>query len=321
MGNTKRLTGEEFIEKAKKIYGDKYDYSKVEYINNKTKVCIICPEHGEFKIRPDCHIHQKQGCPKCGNKNKGDSKRLTTEEFIERAKVVHDNKYDYSKVEYKTTDTPVCIICPEHGEFWQSPHNHIGQKQGCPKCSKHYMDNKYFIERAKEIHGDKYDYSKVEYKDSHTNVCIICPKHGEFYIRPNDHLFGHGCGKCYNSKIEDEVEEFLKSNNFVYETQKTFDGLKSKKKLRYDFYLTNEKILIECQGEQHYFPVKRSSSESKKQVLEKFENNQKRDKLKYEYAKKNNIPLIYYTHINADVTTNTAKTLNDLLTKIFENKK
>ena len=120
---------EGFIQKAKEIHGDKYDYSKVEYINNHTKVCIICPEHGEFWQKP-IHHTQGKGCPYCGG-----TKKLSTEEFIKRANEIHKEKYDYSKVDYLGADTKVCIICPEHGEFWQTPHNHISGKQGCPECN------------------------------------------------------------------------------------------------------------------------------------------------------------------------------------------
>ena len=128
--------------------------------------------------------------------------RLTTEIFIEKAKSIHGDKYDYSKVEYINCRTPVCIICKEHGEFMQVPYYHLSGN-GCPKCfneqkrgKKRQLTTDIFIDRAKKIHGDKYDYSKVNYVDSHTKVCIICPEHGEFLIAPYKHLAGHGCRMC-----------------------------------------------------------------------------------------------------------------------------
>ena len=196
----KKKTTIEFIEEAKNVHGDKYDYSKVEYINKNTKVCIICPEHGKFWQRPSDHL-QGAGCYKCGRKNcKG--KKVTTKDFIENAVKLHGNKYDYSKSEYIDSKTKICIICPEHGEFWQLPTAHL-QGQGCPKCKKYKIGkNKYntkiFIEKSKLIHGNKYDYSKVNYIDSLTKVCIICPEHGEFWQEPNSHLRGFGCKKCAN---------------------------------------------------------------------------------------------------------------------------
>ena len=114
---------------------------------------------------------------------------MTTEEFIKKAKEIHGNKYDYSKVEYKNTSTKVCIICPEHGEFWQTPNHHL-QGHGCPKCKnekirkRHTHNITIFIEKARKVHGDKYDYSKAEYINASTKVCIICPEHGEFWQTP-----------------------------------------------------------------------------------------------------------------------------------------
>ena len=141
---SKKITFEEFIVKAREVHGDKYDYSKVEYVNQLTKVCIICPTHGEFEQTPDSHLHG-HGCPKCVGKNK------TTEQFIEEAREVHGDKYDYSKTYYNGAFKKVTIICPIHGEFWQKPTMHlIGQ--GCPKCSgKNKLTTEQFIEEAKKI--------------------------------------------------------------------------------------------------------------------------------------------------------------------------
>lgn len=124
------------------------------------------------------------------------SKKLTTEEFVKRARVVHGDKYDYSKTNYMGALKNVCIICPEHGEFWQTPSNHL-RGNGCPKCGIESARKSKtstiedFVNKAREVHGDKYDYSKVEYADAHKNVCIICPKHGEFLQTPANHLSGN----------------------------------------------------------------------------------------------------------------------------------
>ena len=128
--------------------------------------------------------------------------KITTNEIIAKAKLVHGDKYDYSKVDYVKDYIKVCIICPEHGEFWQRPHAHL-QGQGCPKCKskKQTCTTDEFIAKAKKIHGDKYDYSKVDYSNAHTKVCIICPNHGEFWQTPNNHLRGHGCPKCKRNKL------------------------------------------------------------------------------------------------------------------------
>ena len=187
----KRKTNTKFIEECKQIHGDKYDYSKVNYVNARTKVCIICPVHGEFWQLPSLHIGQRCGCPLCN----GTVKR-TNEDFIKEARKVHGDKYDYSKVKYENTNKKVCIICPEHGEFWQTPYEHL-KGHGCPKCSgRSNLTNDEFLEKARKVHGDKYDYSKVEYINNNTKICIICPEHGEFWQVPSGHLRGRGCPKC-----------------------------------------------------------------------------------------------------------------------------
>ena len=201
-----KLTTKEFIKKAREVHGDKYDYSKVEYNNCDTKVCIICPEHGEFWQTPSSHLSRK-GCPKCSGRNK------TTEDFIKKAREVHGDKYDYSKVEYVNATTKVCIICPEHGEFWQEAFSHLSGC-GCPICSGNIKSStEEFIKKAREAHGDKYNYSKVEYTNASTKVCIICPEHGEFWQTPNGHLGGAGCPKCANEKNGEKRRQTLE--NFI----------------------------------------------------------------------------------------------------------
>ncbi len=211
---TKRKTTEEFIQQAKVVHGDKYDYSNVEYKNQLEPISIICPEHGEFWQTPKQHL-KSLGCQKCARIIAGEHIADTKKEFIEKAKRVHGDKYDYSRVEYKNNRTKICIICPEHGEFYQLPDNHLNGSE-CPKCVGHYQRNTDdFIEEAKQIHGDRYDYSKLEYRNIHQNVCIICKKHGEFWQSPIRHLTGSNCPECVNeftvSQSEKEFSEFVKS--------------------------------------------------------------------------------------------------------------
>ena len=212
-----RYTTENFIERAKKIHGDKYDYSKVNCTNSYTKVCIICPKHGEFWQRPDKHL-RGIGCPKCGLESMRKTLTKTSEQWVNEAKKIHGDKYDYSKVEYVDAHTKVCIICPKHGEFWQEASKHItSKKSGCPKCAKERqrLTTEEFIRRAKEVHGDKYDYSKTKYVNQTTKVCIICPKHGEFWQIPNGHLEGKGCSKCANN-IKLTKEEFIEKARKIH---------------------------------------------------------------------------------------------------------
>lgn len=126
----RRKTNEEFISEARKLHGDRYDYSKVEYKNNGTPVTIICPDHGEFQQKPWVHL-MGCGCQKCCK----NGVKLTTEEWVEKARGVHGDKYDYSKVDYKNAHSKVIITCPEHGDFEQEPSSHLCGK-GCPKCGR-----------------------------------------------------------------------------------------------------------------------------------------------------------------------------------------
>ena len=217
----RKKTKEEFIKEATEKHVDKYNYSKVDYIGAKTKVCIICPkpEHGEFWQTPSNHL-QGAGCPKC--RNEVNSKRfcLSKEEFIKKARETHGDKYDYSKVDYVNAHTKVCIICPEHGEFWQQPSSHT-QGCSCPKCGGCYVPTtEEWIALANEIHNDKYDYSKVRYENNETKVCIKCPKHGDFWQRPYDHIQGKGCPKCANDvtgeRCRSSKEEFIKKSHNVH---------------------------------------------------------------------------------------------------------
>ena len=283
-GRIKKLTKKKFIERAKKIHGNKYDYSKVKYIDYETPVRIICPIHGEFQQSPNSHLHS-YGCPKCGRKNINVDRKLTTEEFIKKAKEVHGDKYDYSKVEYKNNKTPVTIICPEHGEFKQTPSNHLNGN-GCKKCATETskLTKELFVERAKLVHGDKYDYSKVKYSGSQSKICVICPEHGKFQQRATDHLMGHGCPICNERKLEKETREFLIKQNVSFEYQKHFEWL-GRQSL--DFYLPELNIAIECQGAQHFEPNDFFGGE--KSFIEQLE----RDNRKKALCEKHNLQLFY----------------------------
>ena len=309
----KKLTTDEFIRRAKDIHGNKYDYSKSVYVNAVTKVCVICPEHGEFWQLPNNHL-KGCGCPKCSNNDRissneyinklkkqypyspydfesivyknnhtpiqlkcpihglfrtlpssltkhltecpickkkrlSDAQSKSTEQFIKEAKIVHGNKYNYSKTNYINAKTKVCIICPKHGEFWQYPNTHLNSK-GCPKCSNERLwDNrkdkttKYgFIQKAIEIHGNKYDYSKIEYINTSTKVCIICPEHGEFWQTPSAHVSGQGCPKCGKHHLSilfrDNIDEFVKKANIIHNNRYDYSKV--------EYIRGNDKVCIIC---------------------------------------------------------------------------
>ena len=233
-------------------------------------------------------------------------KKLTTDIFIKRAKKIHGDKYDYSKVKYIDSHSKVCIICPIHGEFWQMPYQHLSGN-GCRKCQYITLKNKFlsnnFIEDAKKIHGNKYDYSKVKYNGNKEKVCIICPKHGEFWQVPSSHLQGVGCPRCQNSKIEDATSKALMVRNVAFINRHHFNWLH---KQHLDFYLPNYNIAIECQGIQHF---KGWGGE-----IESLNDIQKRDKKKKELCENNNVKL-YYINYDDDVETK----VNEILKEVCHN--
>ena len=250
--NARRSTTSEFIEKAKAVHGDKYDYSKVVHTNTYTKVTITCSEHGDFEQQPKSHLNGN-GCLKCASNARGIVRRLTTSEFIEKAKSVHGDRYDYSKVNYANNRTKTTITCSEHGEFEQLASNHL-TGAGCPKCSAERLGRSQrlttgeFIEKAKAVHGDKYDYSKAEYLDNNrTKITIICSTHGEFEQRPNDHLSGSGCPKCTNSgPSEPEQMIFELCQSYAPDVQQS--NRTAIAPLELDIYIPSLKLAIEYNG-------------------------------------------------------------------------
>ena len=246
----------EFIRKAKEIHGDRYDYSKVEYVNSKTKVCIICPIHGEFWQTPHSHLRGR-GCRACGLIERSKQRRKTKDEFIRKAKEIHGDKYDYSKVEYNGTNQKVCIICPNHGEFWQTPHSHLNGS-GCLECyrEKQKEDRKYtqdeFIEKAKEKYGNTYDYSKVNYVDSKTKVCIICPNHGEFWITPAHFLNGRGCKECGVERSSSKQK--MPKDKFIYLANNLHNNSYDYSKVNYVDSKTKVCIICPKHGEFYQTP-------------------------------------------------------------------
>ena len=190
----RKKTKDEFIAAAQQIHGYKYDYSQVTYVNNKTKVLIICPIHGKFYMTPNNHT-RGQGCSKCGDEQMALKQRKSVSSFIEAARKVHGNKYEYTQVEYINQRTKVAITCLKHGVFYQSPSDHISGS-GCPQCSRESLSNKYrtSVETFKSLanlkHNFKYDYSLVEYSSLKERIKIICPIHGIYMQNARSHMNG-----------------------------------------------------------------------------------------------------------------------------------
>ena len=300
----KKLTTEEVIKEITAKYD--YDTSLVDYKNANEKICLICHhkdnegiEHGKFYVTTG-HLRDGHGCPKCGIEKRTNKRKSKIEDFIKKAKHIHGDKYDYSKVKYVNSHTKVCIICPIHGEFWQTPASHL-MGRNCPKCSKpcYKYTTEDFVKKAMEVHGDKYNYSKTNYIDAKTKVCIVCPKHGEFWQIPSEHIDGCGCKYCKESHLEGEIRNVLQKNDikFKYDVR----DLEWLKPLTYDFFLPEHNIAIECQGEQHFRIIEHFGGKND------YDKRVERDKKKKILSEKNGIKLLYYSSYkyNNEIITDT----------------
>jgi hypothetical protein len=256
--NKRTMQNKEFIKNAILVHGDKYDYSKTDYVNNLKEVIIICKEHGQFLQLPKTH-KRGNGCHECGRKKTANTRKMTTEEFIENASQIHGNIYNYSKTLYKKSIEKVIIICKEHGEFEQTPNRHLCG-HGCQICAHKKISNsrkmttEQFIENAKLIHVDKYDYSKVEYNINSENVIIICKKHGEFEQTPNGHLASKGCREC--SILVRSEKKPKTTKQFIEEAIQIHGNIYDYSKVEYINCNTNVMIICKEHGEFEQKPTK-----------------------------------------------------------------
>lgn len=252
------MTIAQFVKKARKVHGKKYNYDKVSYKGSFDKVTIICPKHGEFEQTPSSHL-AGNGCYWCGRESQSVKTKNTQADIIRRAREVHGDKYDYSKVIYKGIDKKIVITCPKHGDFLQTPNVHL-QGHGCPECgndewlSKMTFSKEEFIERARDMHGDEYDYSLVDYVNQMTKVKIICKKHGVFEQKPHSHLHWQGCPKCSSSIGERRIMRYLEKRGIKYKHHHRvpYKVPPIKSHFEIDFFLPDHGLFIEYNGQQHY---------------------------------------------------------------------
>jgi hypothetical protein len=201
-----------YKKKSKWIYGDYYDYSLTEYNGSKKLVTIICQIHGHFKQSPKLH-KSGYGCWECAKEKIGDSHRLSASEFIEKSKSKHGDKFIFDKLVYINMHTNVTLGCSLHGYFDILPHSHLrNHSGGCKQCAlnKKSMSFEDFLGRARQVHGDFYNYDHAKVVNSKTPIKIICPIHGEFTQTANSHLSGKGCREC---GIVKSTKNLNKENN------------------------------------------------------------------------------------------------------------
>lgn len=283
-----RITQSEFIDRLKGIFGDKYDYSKTVYRGSNQKCVVTCRKHGDFEALAS-NLLSKHGCPKCCKNHK-----LTLESFIEKATEKHNGKYTYEKVNFKNSNDKVTITCPIHGDFVQNVSHHL-RGRGCQACARNKrLTTEEFVDAARKVHGDKYDYSNAEYVTHDTNVRINCPVHGEFMQTPSCHLRGQGCPFCGESHLENEVDLVLRKYGVEYVREKCFNEVSQKRPLPFDFFIPSINTVIECQGAQHFSPVEFFGNNIDERI--------DTDTIKKNKAEEQGIRVLYYTNVDNALT-------------------
>lgn len=191
-----KKTTEQYIAEAKEKFGDKFDYSQTNYDGSNKNLNVICREHGMFSQIAKNHLNGLTGCVKCCK-----LKKYSGQNFIDKARQIHGDYYDYSNVKYVNSSTKVDITCPKHGPFQQSPHNHL-KGYNCSSCALegHFLSLDEIKERSNKVHNNKYDYSQTKYVNSKTKIDIICPIHDLFKQLASVHMKGRGCPKCDSEK-------------------------------------------------------------------------------------------------------------------------
>lgn len=231
---TNKLGQADFLRRSKETHGDYYNYYRAEYKDNKTPCIIVCPKHGEFKQSPT-HHWAGRGCKTCGSIKQGLAQRMSSAEFISRAAKLHNNAFDYSKIDLSEgTATKITIVCKVHGEFHQIASEHLAGK-GCRKCStlknseNLRLTQEEAISKFKAVHGDFYSYTKVIYGMKTDKVVITCPDHGDFEQQPDNHWNGQDCPQCARSsvsKAEVRLQEYVSTlaNNLVLSDRTVLEG-------------------------------------------------------------------------------------------------
>lgn len=220
-----------WIKKIKLQHNNSYDYSKVECKIGNKPITVTCKIHGDFSIKPLQHV-KGTGCKECSKRG-----GMTQTEWIEKAKQVHNNVYDYSKVKYESVRSRVIITCKKHGDIDIIALSHLNGSK-CIKCIGRYiMTQDEWIEKANQVHNNKYDYSKTKYERTRTNITITCREHGDFEIMSRFHTDGMGCRKCTKNFCMTQNEWIEKANqvhNNIYDYSKT------------KYKRTNDIVIITC---------------------------------------------------------------------------
>lgn len=271
------------MKRAIEVHGKTYDYSQLTYVNVNDEVNIGCKIHGYFRQKLAAHLNGSK-CPMCAR----DADRVQFSDFLSRAKAIHGDLFDYDASSYSSVSEKMTIVCKRHGAFQQRAGSHLAG-MGCRQCANEsgWTSIEDFIASARNIHGDKYDYSKSKYRGSKVDLEVICKDHGSFWIRPNRHISSRqGCARCWESKGETCIATFLDRSGIKYLKEHHVHGYR----YRYDFFLPDDGIFIEFHGKQHYEPVEIFGGEKG------FHETKKRDLAKKELLDDMGKPLIVISH-------------------------
>ena len=332
----KRFTKEQLNERLADIHGGIYYIPEwSEYISTTNKTTFVCLKHGNFEAYAG-NILRGEKCPKCRGEELSNRFSMGIDTFKEKLFNTHGNLIETTENSiYKNNRSKIELICHhkdsdgcEHGVFYATP-TQILSGCGCLKCKKDKLSKiklktyEEFLEKAKKIHDDKYEYDESTYKNTHTPMKIYCKEvddngnvHGWFIQTPHSHCAGEGCPLCKTNQMEREIKLFCEENKIKINYEQKFSWLKKQLPLSLDFYLPDYNIAIECQGEQHFRPIKWFDKSN-----ETFEKRQKRDKLKYDLCKEHNIRILYYSTLkkyNTFLGEKVYHTTNELLKEIVE---
>lgn len=300
---------EMFVKELKEKFGDRYDYLNVIYKGVRIPVELRCKKHGSFWNIPNAILNMRKEicCPHCIQEEKIKKMHLRGQKnFIQRViKIVGCVEKDIIFISNKRLK----IKCPTHGWFIKRKDN-LFQGFGCIQCAKEKARKKAeiaFLEKAKHIHLNKYDYSLVKYVSSNTKVVIICKKHGSFNQTPDGHInLKQGCPKCRLSKGEIQIDNFLSDLNINFIRQHSFSDCKYKRSLKFDFYLPDFNMCIEFDGQQHFNPWYQFGIENGNKV---FVQTKKYDLIKTNYCAEKGIRLVRIKY-DENIQTKLINTLN-----------
>ena len=194
-----KKTQTQFLEELRGVWGDRWDYSKVEYRGGTKPITLSCHIHGEFEQRAGKALRGQVGCKVCNGNG------ITSEVFIQRARKVWGDRWDYSKTVYHKRTSPITVICRDHGEFQQDVYAHLSGSTGCRLCSGRNLTTEEYVDRASLVWGDRWDYSNTVYTGATNKVKVECRKHGVFEQIAHIHLRGHvGCQPCLGNVYDNE---------------------------------------------------------------------------------------------------------------------